>query len=292
MKQILLSLLLAQIAITSFGQAFWEINFDDNTYLNKIIIDTIHNPSNIWQIGPPNKSVFTNAISNPNVIITDSTNSYPTNDTSSFTIIHIARYGWSLQYPKVDLGGWYFVNSDTLTDFGYFDFSADKGNTWYKADSSLGACTWGAVEELPTFTGNSDGWKHFYYCFNTPVQVNMGDTILYRFTFISDSIQTNKDGIMFDNLHFEDWYESIQEIQNDNLISIYPNPVNDKLYININKRSGSEIFQIIDYQGKIVCEKNNLTENYIDVSMLANGIFILKYSDKKYYSIKKFVVLK
>ena len=120
----------------------------------------------------------------------------------------------------------------------------------------------------------------------------MGDTILYRFTFISDSIQTNKDGIMFDNLHFEDWSESIREIQNDNLISIYPNPAKDKLFIDIKKRSESKIFQIIDYQGKILYERNNLTENDIDISQLVNGIYILKYLDEKYYSIKRFVVLK
>ena len=283
--------MLTQIAITSFGQPIWEINFDDTTFQNRVVIDTIINPNNIWQIGQPNKTVFTNANSNPNVILTDTIHYFPTNDTSSFTIIHIACDGWLIQYPKVDIGGWYYVNSDTLTDYGYIDFSADQGNTWYRADSSLGFCTWGAIEELPVFTGNSNGWKHFYYCLQTPFQVNMGDTILYRFTFITDSLQTNKDGIMFDDLHFEDWSEGIAEIEIENLISIYPNPVNDKLHIEINQGSKLGRVQIINTQGLLLYDNRNLTENYIDVSQLKNGIYILKYFDKEFYSIKRFTVI-
>lgn len=292
MKKLLLSLLLAQITIISFGQTGWYLNFEDTTYLDRVIIDTNNNHSNIWQIGQPNKTVFTNAKSSPNVIITDSENPYPTNDTSSFTIIHIASYGWFYQYPKVDLGGWYYVNSDSLTDYGYFEFSTDIGNTWYRTDSILGYCTWGAVEELPVFTGNTNGWKHFYYCFDPPVILNLGDTILYKFTFISDSVQTNKDGIMFDNLVFEDFYESIPEIENDNLIKIYPNPTNSNLFIESNTNAQNAIIQIYNSTGKLLYENYSFNEEYINTKALnlAKGIYFLKYSDGKHYTVKSFIV--
>jgi hypothetical protein len=290
MKKILLSISLTLIAATSFGQWTWNIDFEDTTTLHRVLIDTVANPNNIWQIGHPNKTLFTSANSNPNAIVTDTVNPYPINDTSSFTIIHIAELGWSLGYPKVDIGGYYSVNSDTLTDFGYIDFSPDLGNTWYRADSASGNCSWGAIEDLPTFTGNSNGWKHFYYCLQVPFPVAYGDTILYRFTFISDSVQTNKDGLMFDDLHFEDWAEGIQEVQNDNLISISPNPTSDKLKIHINKVTDNIRVQVLNYTGQILLDENHFKEQAIDTRQFNNGIYLLKYSDTKNFAIKTFVV--
>ena len=292
MKKILLSISLTLIVATSFGQSDWDINFEDTTTLHKVLMDTVSYPNNIWQIGPPNKSIFNTAYSNSNVIVTDTINPYPTNDTSSFTIIHIASMGWAREYPKVDIEGWYYVNSDTLTDYGYIDFSPDKGGTWYRADTSInnGYCSFGAVQELPTFTGNSNGWKHFYYCLQVPFPVANGDTILYRFTFISDSVQTNKDGLMFDNLHFEDWTEGIQEVQNNRLISISPNPTSDELIIHRTKVSNNSRIQILNYTGQVLYDNSDFIGEPINTRQLTNGIYLLKYTDTKNSSIKKFIV--
>lgn len=290
MRKLLLSILLTLIEATMFGQGIWDINFEDATTLQRVVIDTASNPTNTWQIGHPDKSVFTTAHSDPYAIVTDTVHPYPTNDTSAFTVIHIASSGWELGYPKVDIGGYYSVESDTLTDFGYIDFSADHGITWTRADSSEGICTWGAEEDLPTFTGNSNGWKHFYYCLQVPTTVFFGDTILYRFTFISDSIQTNKDGLMFDDLHFEDWSEGVQEIRNDNLISISPNPVSNELTIHASRTADNEKIQILNSTGRIILDNSHFTGSAIDTRQLKNGIYLLRYSDTMNFSIKKFEV--
>ncbi len=293
MKKLLLTISILFIVITLFGQGQWNLNFENDYFTNRVVIDTITSSNNIWRIGHPSKTIFNTAFSSPNVIVTDTLNSYPVNDTSSFTIIHIAGSGWHLHYPKVDIGGWYYVNSDSLTDFGYIEFSSDKGNTWLHADSSdnNGCCSWGASQELPIFYGNSNGWKHFYYCLCTSGVVNMGDTILYRFTFISDSIQSNKDGLMFDNLNFEDWSEGIKEIQNNNLISIYPNPVSAKLKVQYTKRSSNQSVQIHDYIGQVIYKNQDFIGETIDTRQLTNGVYFLKYSDTKNYAIKKFIVI-
>jgi hypothetical protein len=196
-------------------------------------------------------------------------------------------------YPKVDIGGWYNVDSDTLTDFGYIDFSPDKGNTWYLADNHHGYCLWGPGEELPTFNGNSGGWKHFYYCLDLPVQVNLNDTILYRFTFISDANQTNKDGLMFDNLHFEDWSEGIEELNGD-LISIYPNPFITHTTIKSSIYLKNATFVLYNSFGKIVMEILDFSGESITLNRdeLTNGLYILEIKENDFViATKKIMVL-
>ncbi len=39
--------------------------------------------------------------------------------------------------------------------------------------------------------------------------IELGDTVLFRFSFISDSIDNQKDGLMFDNIRFMDFTEGI-----------------------------------------------------------------------------------
>lgn len=246
MKNSIYTLLLSSIVI--FGtcsdvnaQSIWWLNFDDTQTNNeRIIIDTTG--GNSWQIGSPGKSNFTAAQSAPNVIVTDTLNPYPSNDTSSFIIKHAADLGWQTMYPGISIEGWYSVDSDSLNDFGFIEFSHDYGSTWYNLDSAgnYGCCFAGA-DILPTFTGSSNGWQYFKYCICTPVTVNNGDTIYYRFTFISDSVNTNKDGLMFDDLMFEDFMEGIEELNKGEV----------------------ELVKVIDSMGKNTEDKPNTLLIYI-----------------------------
>jgi len=292
------------VSMKIFGQANHYVISFEGTGLNendpghKLFIDTISNPDNIWQIGHPDKTIFNTAHSSPNVIVTDTLNSYPVNDTSSFTIIHLSNFGWANDMPNIFIDGWYNVNSDTLTDYAYIDFSPDHGNTWYYLDSALNnGCCFGPpnLQELPTFTGNSFGWKYFHYCLCASVTLPYGDTVLYRFTFISDNIQTNKDGIMFDDLYFEDdQVDGIIEFQNDNLISIIPNPTTNSINIMINGNDATNEkndISIFNAMGKIIYQ-NRISSNQttIDLSSFAKGIYFIKVqSGDKIYTDKVIV---
>jgi hypothetical protein len=115
MKNLLLALgMIVTITSTSFGQLFddwYDLDFDSPFGLQHLTIDTVSNPNNIWQIGKPQKIIFINAHSAPNVLVTDTINSYPTNDTSIFYITNIAM-GGGFEWPHtVVLAGQYFVNS-------------------------------------------------------------------------------------------------------------------------------------------------------------------------------------
>jgi hypothetical protein len=87
MKKIYILLLLISIEPKlTLGQTFYKfINFDDGQNMAYIKIDNM-NPSNIWQIGKPQKSFFNKAFSLPNVMVTDTITSYPINNLSTFYI--------------------------------------------------------------------------------------------------------------------------------------------------------------------------------------------------------------
>jgi hypothetical protein len=296
MKKLLLSISLTLIAVATFGQLYdnYDLNFENAIALQHLQIDTLTNQNNLWQVGAPQKTLFTSAFSAPNVIVTDTFNSYPKNDTSSFIILNVALGGGFVMPHTVILAGEYYANTDTLTDYGTIEFSPDNGTTWIDLinDTTYASYFWWGSPK-PTLTGNSNGWQYFYTniaglgpIFN----IQDFDTVLFRFTFISDSIQTNKDGLMFDNLHFEDWVEGIEEIQNDNLISISPNPVSDELRIHRTKVSANYRIQILNYTGQILSDNSNFSGETIDTRQLSNGIYLLKYSETKNFSVKKFVV--
>ena len=86
MKKLLLLISLTVVSATSFGQ--WEyidnydMNFEDTASLNHHLrIDSLTNHNNLWQVGSPQKTVFTSASSLPNVIVTDTAN--------TLSLIHI-----------------------------------------------------------------------------------------------------------------------------------------------------------------------------------------------------------
>lgn len=289
MKKLLLLIVIAAFINTGNAQMIWDISFDNGSGTDRIIFP--NGSSGLWQIGTPSKPIFSQALSSPNVIVTDTSNPYPANDTSSFIVVHIAGQGWQLNYPKIDLGGWYYVDSDSLTDFGYIEFSPDNGNTWSLVDSTnSGCCSWGASQEYPVFTGRSNGWKHFYYCLCTSVPVEQGDTVLYRFTFISDGNQSFKDGLMFDELHFEDWAEGIEEKPADRLIVISPNPAADILWIKAKQNNTRPKVQVLSLTGQVLYEDLDFDGGYIDTRSLKSGIYLLKYSLPETYEVKKFIV--
>ncbi|MBK7336586.1 MAG: T9SS type A sorting domain-containing protein [Saprospirales bacterium] len=278
----------------------YTITFDDTLEIKNLFIDTVSNPNNIWQVGIPQKVIFTDAYSAPNVIVTDTANPYPVNDTSVFIISNTSEGGF-VYYHTVILAGQYFVNSDTLSDYGMMEFSPDNGITWVdllndSIETIFGYWHWDSYLtglEKPVLTGNSNGWKEFWVHLTElgPVfDIQLGDTVLYRFTFISDSIQTGKDGLMFDDLHFEDWVEGTHEIQNDKLISIAPNPVSDNLAILRPPENGREWVQVFDCNGRLLFDNDDFRGEHIDVCLFRDGLYYLRYANGDFFSVKKFIV--
>jgi len=302
MKKNLFFILLISISSISFGQlsSSYYLTFDNSYGMEHLTIDSISNSKNIWKIGAPQKHIFINAYSEPNAIVTDLQNSYPINDTSIFIITNLSEgNGHCNCSHSLILQGRYFVNSDTLTDYGKIEFSPNNGKTWIDLlndtvaiDTSVQWYWSWYKDDKPTLTGNSNGWKTFYvdlgaidYLFN----IKRNDSILYRFTFISDSIQSNKDGLMFDDIGFEDVTEGIEYINRNELISIFPNPVVDQLTIKVNKIDKKSTVQIIDMTGKQIYYNNRFIREPINTTNFKNGLYLLKYTSENSFCIIKFI---
>ena len=304
MKKICFIVIMILTGSTVFGQvqcggiaAPEDWNFDDGVtwWDYQLFLDTVSHSHNIWQTGAPHKTVISGAYSSPHVIITDTINHYPPNDTSVIIFRHMDMGGYSTPH-SAELAGYYNVNSDSLHDYGTIEISLNHGTSWINliTDTTYSSYYYWLTPK-PTLTGNSNGWVNFWVSLSqlgSVFPVNMGDTILLKFTFISDSISDTLDGLAYDNFQFCDGVEGIDEIINNNLIDIYPNPVSELLYINRRTQPENESVQIYDFSGQLLFEDKNFRSTTIDTRKinLADGIYFLKYSDMKRFAFKKFII--
>lgn len=285
MKKLFTTLFFACLFSVGYGQNDWgcTINFETNPqcYTDYLWIDSISDTNNIWQIGAPQKILFNSAYSPSNVIITDTINPYPTNDTSMFYILHPAMCSCSNYF---NIQGRYKINTDG-NDYGKIEFSPDNGVTWI---DSIGGF----------FTGTSNTWQYFQMDLQDLVStynIDYGDTVLYRFTFISDSVQTNNEGWMIDDILLEDYAFSIEETFLETFTStLYPNPSTNSATIEFeNPTNANFSLQVFDITGRTVIEQNIKTNRtQLNTQHLPPGIYQYRLISQKErrQSFGKFVV--
>ena len=261
------------------------INFEDNPcWEGSYYSIDIPFTNNIWHVCQPGKTVFDSSYSSPNAILTDSSGPYPVNNTSSF-IIKFVPYAYCMCAPVI--GGYYKFDSDTLKDFGRIEFSLDRGTTWLNAlsDTVIPDVFW--ITPKPILTGRIHQWTEFL-AFVPGYMRN--DTLYYRFTFVSDSIQTNQDGWMLDNLELIDHTEGVQDLGPRDEINIYPNPSAGMITVTGNKLAGDVDVTIYDIRGQFCLQKTiHKNKEDIDISSLQQGVYLVKALSKNNYSVRMII---
>ena len=76
---------------------------------------------------------------------------------------------------------------------------------------------------------------------------------------------------------------------NQNVFNMYPNPVMNTVFVNVNAQDSQ--ISIYDITGKVVLTKSlNLGENTIDVSQMASGVYLARFAAEGNVQTKKLVV--
>ena len=166
MKILVLIALFSSASLMGISQIQYN-SYDLNPSETIFYRDTISNPNCIWQVGQPDKNTFSSAFSGNNVIITDTINPYPINDTSSFVIKHQVGGGYLMGggASYVALSGRYKVNSDTLNDYGKIEFSPNNGVDWVLISDDTTSVNnwenWPRINSIITLTGETTEWNYF-----------------------------------------------------------------------------------------------------------------------------------
>ena len=261
-------------------------------------------PGNCFQIGIPTKIFFNSAWSAPNALVTNLNTPYPPNNNSAFTIkIYDPSWNWGTD-PGVTVSFKHKYDTDSLYDGGYIMISKDGGNSWTNIINAVTSVFYYDPENQANpiiangntaYTGKSRmnnsteyGWRtdEMQLCF-------LFEKSYLRFIFSSDSIQTNKEGWMIDNIRIQqEICEGINKIRSNTLIDIAPNPASDQLTILQIKSGSRKTISIIDPTGRVYFYDENFSGNKIDIQNLHDGIYFLQYSNGISSCLKKFIVAK
>ena len=292
LKAFLFSLLvLSYIDISAqFGLLIFDFDSvaTDTIKYKYFVIDTISNPNNIWQIGKPAKTTFDSAFTYPNALVTDLTKPYPVNDTSSFLFYHYADNGFTFPHTA-GIAGRYKCDSDSMNDYGLFEFSPDNGKTWLNLnqDSSI---WWidGRDEIKANFSGRTSDWVKFDASlghYGIKYNIQQGDTVIFKISFISDSIFDNRDGWMLDHIYLFDLAEGIFENENlDGEISIFPNPANSSVTFELDVDHVGNLNIEVYNRSAQLCHSFKSDGNRsieFDVSSLPRGLYFVKIRNEE-----------
>jgi hypothetical protein len=297
----LLFIVVSLFSFTTSGQYMGRQYFDGaDTTSFSIKIELEEDSNNIWQIGPPQKPMFFMAASFPNVLVTDTVNSYPPNNTSSFNFtlvgswyIGILAIRWK---QKLDMdagqdGGKieFSLNTDTVWKnvfhhpeiYNFYGFQAENVDTL--ADGSY------------AFTGTDSSWRDVWLCFDISYLALSNDTLRVRFTFSSDSIDNGREGWMIDNLFADITYQhTINEVKAKQYLSVYPNPSGDVVHIQAEKLQEGHIIEymyLYNSLGQLVDKWKNIpTKYFFDARKYPNGKYYLSIRTNKKAETIPFVI--
>lgn len=256
--------------------------------------DTTHG-INIWQIGQPQKTIFSQAYSIPNALMTDTINPYPINDTSIIVVkVPVYSHDWGAHTIMF----YYKLNTDSLGDYGKLEVSGDNGNTFINVLTQWNDYGfWWNGDIVENFTGNIDDWKWFSICISGLLDsFPSADTIQYRFSFISDGNQTSKDGWIIDDLVIQDLTSGKNEININNSSICYPNPAKRDIVIEYRTyKCGDFKLELYNNNGQLILIKTlNIGIVVLDLNEYKNGIYFYRIIDEKnkFQTYNKFVINK
>lgn len=271
-------------------------NFD--TTCSNIYIDTTS--SNLWEIGNPHKTIFNSSINGDKVIITDTSLNYPINSKSNF----ILRTKYNYAYHDIIISFRHRYDTDTLVDGGYIEVSVDNGINWnnviepnmpffYMNFLSENFYSFGdrLTNNQFGFSGYSSDWieSKFQIIFSHPIRQEL-DTILFRFNFISDSIDNNREGWIIDDfkIQYAEFMGGIGEKNNYINEMIYPKPNSGTFTVKLNEQMEVQELKLLDELGRTVKTLDAKSQKF--ELNLPKGMYFLEFISDKQRFLEKMVI--
>jgi hypothetical protein len=262
------------------------ITFDDTAVYKKSIRFVNNHSSKNWQIGRPNKTKFPYEPMKGNAIITDTSQQLTINDTFIFTVEFIRNRNGIYHAGQFELQFEYKIDGDA-NDYGKVEISVDHGETWIdliKQDTTYDF-EWEGVK--PTLLGGNSGWQTFDlsmtiwangYIGEYPIELQGKDSILYRFTYITDTVNHPSDGWLIDDLVMINNYLSIYATTMNQLgIKVFPVPATDYVYLKNERDLAISHVSIINTIGVEVLSLTGDNIQMADISQLPDGCYTLVF---------------
>ncbi len=258
---------------------YYGVNFDDSEKM-PVFIDTSAK-DNVWQIGATSKFGLIDSQLGKS-LITDTLNSYPESNYSTFEIICT---GWYQQ--GFVLGFYHMYDTDQGKDGCRIEIYNGWEDAWQEFkdfpneiyfDGYQETDTVASLDNKPGFSGKIDYWD--FASFSISNYPNELDTIRIRFIFASDSVHSNHGGWIIDDFQIMGMYEGIEESGYDQISSkVYPNPASSGLFIEFDNLESKEYqFSIYDNLGRLIVAEDDISSNQteLDVSEYQPGIYYYK----------------
>lgn len=298
----LLTLFLLCLSFGVNAQRFWREFFEspNDMFRSHFQIDTDNYHHNVWQIGRPYKKVFDtlSPYSRPNVIVTDTMNTYPPGDTSVFVLKH------GYQYAPFSINFEYMLDIDSGT-IVKMELSGDSGLHWIDPlkDDTTYLFYWGFHK--PRFDTSIPVWQDYHLNMERWASAVAGgrdtfpfyrtsDTLLFRFTFISDTdTSVHRDGWMMDNFYVENdvMVEAGTTIQDNDALSIYPVPSAGRVYYQFTAPTAEHATIVVyDVKGQSVYRAEQVQTSGLINLPLPPGSYMLRYYAGSYIAAKKIVI--
>lgn len=287
----------------SSNQFYWQFsgfeNFEtgQNFYISPD--STTWSDFGSWQVGSSFKSFFGTSYSPELGIMTDTLQPYPTNANDYFNVFPSSNCnGIVLEFTHK-------FETDSLIDGGIVEVMIDSMNWVNIIDLGFTVPQWGVwnfYDHQDSLTGGQFGFSGTQNQWTTsrigiithhPIKTNWYHFVAIRFRFISDSIQTQKDGWIIDN--FKVWDiclpGSVREATLADFSIEYANGNCHLVFEEMLISPGS--LQIFDLNGKAISEQWLEEGNHrftIATEGLSNGVYSLYFTNEEFVLREKIIV--
>jgi hypothetical protein len=288
MTKMLLVLVCSVATLLTRGQWEFQQYFDGaDTALGSLTVDV---DTSVWQVGAPNKALMDSAYTLPNALVTKLNGPYPgmpagfayvnvPMDQSFFSIL-------AIQWMQL-------IDLENGRDHGTLHFSIDDGNTWENALSSPYTYSMYGYDETNIdtlddggigFTGTDSTWRNIWFCMDGFFLSSLGvDTLQLRFGMIADTVQTDQEGWLIDNLLVAMTIaHTINETPLEHAVEVFPSVTQGPITIEVRKEKEPQVItsiDVLDPKGGVVMHHGYAPTRFrMDLSELPAGSYFVRVS--------------